>query len=40
MRNTKRADKILTVKITTAIILVLGLCFYWVTHNPNITKFL
>lgn len=36
MKNIKRAEKILTVKITVAVTLVLGMCFYWVTHNTGL----
>lgn len=32
MRDTRRAEKILMIKITIAVTLVLALCFYWVTN--------
>lgn len=36
MKITKKDEKILAVKITAATLLVLALCFYWVTHDFGI----
>ncbi len=33
MYMTKKEERILAVKITVAVTLVVALCFYWVTHN-------
>ncbi len=36
MKNTKKDEKILAAKMTAAALLVLALCFYWVTHDFGI----